>query len=469
MEHSQIMPAEGRVEHDPMEIWSNTCKCIQGALDKAGLTSADIASVGITNQRETTVAWDRTTGKPLYNAVVWMDMRSSHICEEVATRLGGKDALRDLTGIPIVPYFAGTKIRWLIENVPEVKSAYESNNAMFGTIDSWLMYLLSGKKQHLTDVTNASRTLLMNIHTLAWDAKLLEIFNIDEMSLPEIRASSESYFAIEEPACLAGVPVAGVLGDQQAALFGQACFSPGEGKNTYGTGCFLLLNTGETPVQSTHGMLTTVGYQIAGQPAVYALEGSVAIGGAVVQWLRDNLGIIKEAPDVETLALSVPDNGGVYFVPAFSGLYAPYWKDDARGVIVGMSRYSNKGHISRAALEAVAYQSSELFNAMEKDSKVKLTALKVDGGMVVNETLMQFQADILNTPVVRPKVCETTALGAAYAAGLAVGFWKDIDSLKKNWSADKTWSPSMDEKTRGKLFHGWKKAIDRSYGWIDEI
>uniref|UniRef100_A0A7S2SJ45 glycerol kinase n=1 Tax=Mucochytrium quahogii TaxID=96639 RepID=A0A7S2SJ45_9STRA len=467
MEHKQIMVKEGWCEHDPMEIWENTKACIQTTMEKANLMAEDLSAVGITNQRETTVAWDKTTGKPLCNAIVWMDMRSHTVCEAVIAKVGGKEKLQEHTGLPIVPYFAGTKMKWLLDNNAAVKECAEKGNLVFGTIDSWLLFNLSGKQEHITDVTNASRTLLMDIKSLEWSDYLCETIGVSKSTLPKIVPSSGEMFKIVDPPCLQNVSLSGVLGDQQSALFGQCCFEPGEAKNTYGTGCFLLMNTGNKAIQSTHGLLTTVAYQIAGQEPVYALEGSVAIGGALVQWLRDNLCIIESAPEVEPLANSVPDNGGVYFVPAFSGLYAPYWKDDARGVIVGMTRFCNKGHIARATLEAVAYQSADVFQAMEKDSKVHLKALKVDGGMVVNETLMQFQSDVLSLPVVRPKVAETTALGAAMIAGIGC-VWKDLDDMKSKWAVDKTWSPEMPEERKKELFHGWNKAIKRTYGWVDE-
>jgi len=467
-EHAQIMPREGWVEHDPLEIWERTKTVIKAALDKAGLKGSDLATIGITNQRETTVVWNKHTGEPLHNAVVWMDTRSQNICDQIAAEAGGKDALQAKTGLPIVPYFAGTKLRWLIENIPDVAEAVQNDSALFGTIDTWLLWLLSGGKEHLTDVTNASRTLLMDLDRLDWDDGLCDVVGVPRSVLPRIVSSSEELFRVADPPCIAGVPVAGVLGDQQAALFGQTCFEPGEAKNTYGTGCFLLLNTGEQKVVSRHGLLTTVAYKIGDAPAAYALEGSVAIGGALVQWLRDNLGIISKAPEVETLAKQVETNGDVYLVPAFSGLYAPYWRDDARGVLVGMTRYTNKCHIARASLEAIAFQSRDVFHAMEKDSEVKLSTLKADGGAVVNNTLMQFQSDILDIPVIRPVVTETTALGAAYAAGLAVGFWPNIDALKSNWAVDKVWEPAMSVERRDHLSASWKKAIERTYGWVDD-
>ncbi|MEZ0395329.1 MAG: glycerol kinase GlpK [Anaerolineales bacterium] len=464
-EHAQIYPKPGWVEHDPLEIWHNTQEVVEQAVSR--LPSAvghppSIAAIGITNQRETTVVWERASGKPIYNAIVWQDTRTDGICNDLA-REGGQDRLRAKTGLPLATYFSGPKIKWILDNVPGARAKAEAGELLFGNMDTWLIWNLTGA--HVTDVTNASRTLLMNLHSLDWDAEILALLGIPRAMLPQIRSSSEIYGAARGP--LAGVPVCGDLGDQQAALFGQSCFSPGEAKNTYGTGCFMLLNTGETPVPSTSGLLTTLGYKLGKQPAVYALEGSIAITGALVQWLRDNLGLIAKSAEVEDLARTVEDNGGIYFVPAFSGLFAPYWRSDARGVIVGLTRYVNKGHIARAALEATAYQTREVLDAMEKDSGVKLTALKVDGGMVFNELLMQFQADILGVPVIRPKVAETTALGAAYAAGLAVGFWKDYDELRANWGRDKEWQPQMEAARREALYAGWKKAVTRTFGWIE--
>ncbi|MCS7010493.1 MAG: glycerol kinase GlpK [Anaerolineales bacterium] len=468
-EHRQIYPKPGWVEHDPLEIWQNTQEVVEqamAALAGRGPLTVDrppsIAAIGITNQRETTVVWERATGKPIYNAIVWQDTRTDAICNELA-REGGQDRFRAKTGLPLATYFSGPKIKWILDNVPGARAKAEAGELLFGNMDTWLIWNLTGA--HVTDVTNASRTLLMNLHTLDWDEEILSLLGIPRAMLPEIRSSSEIYgyaalSAVETPVC-------GDLGDQQAALFGQTCFSPGEAKNTYGTGCFMLLNTGETPVPSTSGLLTTLGYKIGDRPAVYALEGSIAITGALVQWLRDNLGLIAKSAEVEDLARTVEDNGGIYFVPAFSGLFAPYWRSDARGVIVGLTRYVNKGHIARAALEATAYQTREVLDAMEKDSGVQLTALKVDGGMVFNELLMQFQADILGVPVIRPKVAETTALGAAYAAGLAVGFWKDYDELRANWGRDKEWTPQMDAAKREALYAGWKKAVTRTFGWVE--
>lgn len=466
-EHRQIYPQPGWVEHDPLEIWERTVEVIRGALAKAShqhsITSDRIAAVGVTNQRETTVVWDKNTGKPIYNAIVWQDTRTDAICAKLAKQ-GGQDRFRKKTGLPLATYFSAPKIKWILDNVKGAKEKAQKGELLFGNMDTWLIWKLTGR--HVTDVTNASRTMLMNLKTLDWDDEILEIFKIPPAMLPKIKSSSEIYGDIKSGE-LKGVPVAGDLGDQQAALFGQTCFQAGEAKNTYGTGCFMLLNTGEKPVQSKAGLLTTLAYKIRNRKAVYALEGSIAITGALVQWLRDNLGLIRSSAEVEALAKSVEDNGGIYFVPAFSGLYAPYWRSDARGVIVGLTRYVNKGHIARAALEATAYQTREVLDAMEKDSGVKLRSLKVDGGMVFNETLMQFQADVLNVPVVRPKVAETTALGAAYAAGLAVGFWRDTDELKKNWGRDKEWTPKMSAKQRAGLYSGWKKAVTRTFDWVE--
>lgn len=466
-EHKQIFPKPGWVEHDPLEIWGNVLEVAECGL-KSAHQSADLAAIGITNQRETTIVWDKHTGKPVYNAIVWQDTRTDAICAKLA-KSGGQNRFRKKTGLPLATYFSGPKIKWILDNVQGAKAKAKQGDLLFGTIDSWLIWNLTG--EHVTDVTNASRTLLMNLKTLDWDEEILKVMGIPRAMLPTIKSSSEIYGYVNahdgEGNLLHGIPVAGDLGDQQAALFGQTCFKAGEAKNTYGTGCFMLLNTGEKPVQSKAGLLTTLGYKIGNRKAVYALEGSIAIAGALVQWLRDNLGLIQASPEVEALAKSVEDNGGIYFVPAFSGLYAPYWKSDARGVIVGMTRYVNKGHLARAALEATAYQTREVLDAMEKDSGVKLSSLKVDGGMVFNELLMQFQSDILNVPVVRPKVAETTSLGAAYAAGLAVGFWKDFDELKNNWGRDKQWNPSMDSKGRKTLYSGWKKAVTRTFNWME--
>ena len=461
-EHQQIFPKPGWVEHDPLEVWARTQEVMIGALHESGIQPADIAAIGVTNQRETTLVWDKSTGKPVYNAIVWQDTRTDILCNELA-KDGGQDRLREKTGLPLATYFSGPKIKWILDNVDGARVKAEKGELAFGNIDSWIIWNLTGA--HVTDVTNASRTLLMNLHTLDWDTDILNLLNIPRAILPEIRSSSEIYGTAK--IILEGVPVAGDLGDQQAALFGQTCFSAGEAKNTYGTGCFMLMNMGEIPVPSKSGLLTTLGYKIGNQKAVYALEGSIAVTGSLVQWLRDNLGIIEKSSDVETLAQTVEDSGGIYFVPAFSGLFAPYWKSDARGAIVGMTRYVNKGHIARAALEATAYQTCEVLDAMEADSGVKLTTLKVDGGMVFNELLMQFQSDILDVPVVRPKVAETTALGAAYAAGLAVGFWKNYDELRANWGVDKQWIPKMSSNQRKGLYSGWKKAVTRTFDWVE--
>lgn len=456
-EHRQILPQPGWVEHDPDEILTNTRAVIEEALRGAGLSRADLAAVGITNQRETTVLWDRRTGRAVHNALVWQDTRVEPLVAEFS-RDDGQDRFRAHTGLPLASYFSGLKLRWLLDHVPGARDG----DLAFGTIDAWLMWHLTGL--HVTDVTNASRTQLMNIATLDWDETLLTAFGIPRSLLPSIVASS----AIYGPArgVLEGVPVAGILGDQQAALLGQACLEPGEAKNTYGTGCFLLMHTGTVPVPSQHGLLTTVAAKLGDAPATYALEGSIAIAGALVQWLRDNLGIIKASSDIEALAKSVPDNGDVCFVPAFSGLYAPYWRADARGIIAGLTRFATAGHIARAALEAVAYQTMDVVHAMERDSGVPIRSLRVDGGMVVNQTLMQFQADMLNVPVVRPCVLETTALGAAYAAGLAVGYWNGLDDLRANWAVAETWQPTMHLERRDALRTSWAKAVERSMGWL---
>jgi glycerol kinase len=461
-EHRQIYPQPGWVEHDPLEIWRHTQEVTQEALEKGNSSPRDIVAIGVTNQRETTVVWEKSTGKPVYNAVVWQDTRTNAICEEMA-RDGGQDQLREKTGLPLATYFSGPKIRWILDNVPGARKKAENGELLFGNIDTWIIWNLTGL--HVTDVTNASRTLMMNLESLGWDNDILRLLDIPTIMLPRICSSSEVYGTAK--GILEGVSVGGDLGDQQAALFGQACFNSGEAKNTYGTGCFMLLNTGEFPVPSRSGLLTTVAYKLGSQRAFYALEGSIAISGALVQWLRDNLGLIKASADVEGLARTVDDNGGIYFVPAFSGLFAPYWRSDARGAIVGLTRYVNKGHLARAVLEATAYQTREVLDAMEKDSGVRLKALKVDGGMVFNELLMQFQTDMLNVPVIRPKVTETTALGAAYAAGLAVGFWKNTDELSLNWGKDKEWTPRMDTDQRDKLYNGWKKAVERTFDWIE--
>jgi glycerol kinase len=469
MEHEQIYPQPGWVEHSPAEIWQRTQEVVQGALAKLPLAPGDLVAVGITNQRETTVVWDPRTGRPLYNAIVWQDMRTERMCAELA-RDGGQDRFRERTGLPISTYFSGLKLRWLLDHVPGLRQAAEDGTALFGTIDSFLVWWLTGGPDggiHVTDVTNASRTLLMDLATLDWDDEILRTLDIPRRMLPQIRTSSEVYGVARN--LIPGVPVAGILGDQQAALVGQACFLPGEAKNTYGTGCFLLLNTGSEPVQSRHGLLTTVAYQLHKKQPVYALEGSVAITGALVQWLRDNLGLIKESAEVEALANTVPDNGGIFFVPAFSGLFAPYWKSSARGVIVGLTRYVTKGHLARATLEATAFQTREIVEAMEQDSGIRLTSLKVDGGMVRNETLMQFQADVLDVPVTRPRETDTTALGAAYAAGLATGFWDKVEDLRRNWGVDRVWQPAMDATVRDSLYRNWKRAVGRTFDWIEDV
>ena len=464
-EHEQIYPKPGWVEHDAMEIWERTQEVVRAGLDK--VQASDIAAVGVTNQRETTVVWDRTTGQPVHNAIVWQDTRTDQICNELSAD-GGQDRFRTKTGLPIATYFSGPKIKWILDNVEGVRARAESGDVVFGNIDTWVIWLLTGGPDggaHVTDVTNASRTMMMNLETLDWDDEILGILDVPRAMLPEIRASSETYGEARNG--LAGIAVAGDLGDQQAALFGQTCFSVGEAKNTYGTGNFLLLNTGNEAVQSKSGLLTTLAYKIGDQPATYCLEGAIAITGALVQWLRDNIGLIKESPEIEDLAKTVDDNGGVYFVPAFSGLFAPYWRNEARGVIAGLTRYVNKGHIARAALEATAWQSKEVVDAMNADSGVELTSLKVDGGMVYNELLMQFQADVLDVPVIRPTVAETTSLGAAYAAGLAVGFWSEVEDLRANWGKDKEWQPQMDAEEREKEYHFWKKAVTKTFDWVE--
>jgi glycerol kinase len=467
-EHQQIFPKPGWVEHDASEIWRRTEEVIREALEKRRLQSSDLAAIGITNQRETAVVWERATGKPVANAIVWQDTR---VGEDVAefSRDGGQDRFRAKTGLPLSTYFSGLKLRWILQNVKGAKERAATGELLFGNIDTFLVWNLTGGANggvHITDVTNASRTQLMDLRTLDWDEELLAAFEIPRAMLPAVRSSSEIYGEAKLRA-VAGVPIAGILGDQQAALVGQACFRPGEVKNTYGTGCFLLMNTGERMVASNFGLLTTVAYKLGGEAARYALEGSIAITGALVQWLRDNLGLIQKSSDVETVAKSVEDNGGVYFVPAFSGLYAPYWKANARGVIAGLTRYANKGHLARAVLEATAFQTREVVEAMEKDSQIALESLRVDGGMVGNDLLMQFQADILNREVVRPVIQETTALGAAYAAGLAVGYFVGLEGLRKNWAVDRTWKPKCGQEKREELYGLWKKAVTRSFDWVD--
>ncbi len=472
LEHEQIMPQPGWVEHDALEIWERTQEVVAGAMQQANVTAADLVAVGITNQRETTLVWDKNTGQPYHNAVVWMDTRTDKIVAELSAK-GGQDRFRPQTGLPLATYFSGLKIKWLLDNVEGLREAAEQGDAIFGNIDTWLIWNLTGGingGKHITDVTNASRTMLMNLEGTSWNSEICELMGVPMSMLPEIRPSSDPDFyglTTTDGPFGGEIPVCGNLGDQQAATVGQTCFSAGEAKNTYGTGCFMILNTGTEIVPSTHGLLTTTCYKFGNEPTVYALEGSIAIAGALVQWLRDNLGLIKNAPEVEALAETVEDNGGIYFVPAFSGLYAPYWKSDARGVIAGMTRFVNKGHFARATLEAVAYQTREVLDAMNADSGVDLTALKVDGGMVYNDLLMQFQADVLGVPVVRPKIAETTALGAAYAAGLAVGFWQNIDEMRQNWGIDKTWDPSADDTARTKKYGEWKKAVTRTFDWVE--
>jgi len=473
-EHEQIYPKPGWVEHDAEEIWRRSKEVIAEAMAAKDLKPHDLAGIGITNQRETTVVWNKKTGKAVYNAIVWQDMRVANYVEEFSKN-GGQDRYRAKTGLPLATYFSGLKIRWILNNVPGARAAAEAGELLFGNIDSFLIWKLTGGVNggvHVTDVTNASRTQLMDLKTLCWDKDILKDFGIPASLLPKIASSSEVYghVVLDDVKLLdliKGVAIAGDLGDQQAALFGQACFKPGEAKNTYGTGCFMLMNTGEKIVPSKHGLLTTLGYKIGNKPAVYALEGSVAITGALVQWVRDNLTLIEKSADIETLARTVTDNGGVYFVPAFSGLFAPYWKDSARGVIAGLTRFVNKGHVARAVLEATAFQVAEVVEAMEKDSGISLANLRTDGGMVKNDLLMQFQADILNKPVVRPVIQETTALGAAYAAGLATGFLKDTDDLIANWAEDHRWKPLMEAEQRASLYHFWKKAVTRTFDWVE--
>ena len=470
MEHEQFLPRAGWVEHDPEEIWRNVREVVGLALTRGNLTYRDIAAVGITNQRETTVVWDRNTGKPVYKAIVWQDTRTQRIVEELGGSEGA-EKYKKKVGLPLATYFSGPKIKWILDNVEGAREKAEAGDLVFGNTDTWVLWNMTGGTDggvHVTDVTNASRTMLMNIDSLTWNEDIARDMGIPVSMLPEIRSSSEVYGKGREGGMVPGVPIAGILGDQQAATFGQACFEVGSAKNTYGTGNFLLLNTGTELVHSKNGLLTTVGYKIGDQPQVYCLEGSIAVTGSLVQWLRDNLGLIGSAPEVEELATQVDDNGGAYFVPAFSGLFAPYWRADARGALVGLTRYVNKGHIARAVLEATAFQSREVVDAMNADSGVDLTELKVDGGMIANETLMQFQADILGVPVVRPKVAETTALGAAYAAGIAVGFWKGEQDVVDNWAEDKRWEPSMDGEKRDKTYRNWKKAVTKTFDWVDE-
>ncbi|MDY6944948.1 MAG: glycerol kinase GlpK [Pseudomonadota bacterium] len=467
-EHPQIFPQPGWVEHAPMDIARNTDAVIAQALQSARLTVKDLVAIGITNQRETTMIWDRRTGEPLHNALVWQDTRVEPLVAYFSSE-GGKDRFRAITGLPLASYFSALKLKWLLDHVPNARALAAAGHLLFGTMDSWVLWHLTGGANgglHLTDVTNASRTQLMRLDTLQWDDELLETFTIPREVLPRIASSSEVYGQVARGP-LKGLPIAGILGDQQAALVGQTCFQPGEAKNTYGTGCFLLMNTGIQPVSSAAGLVTTVAYRFGMNAACFALEGSIAIAGALVQWLRDNLGLIRNSAEIEALASSVQDNGDVYIVPAFSGLYAPYWKDHARGVVTGLTRYANRNHIARAALEATAYQTRDVVAAMEQDSGIQLQQLRVDGGMVVNELLMQFQADILDVSVVRPKVTETTALGAAYAAGLATGYWQSIDDLRRNWGVSHTWQPRMSKEERGRLYSTWQKAVTRSFNWVE--
>jgi glycerol kinase len=464
-EHEQIFPRAGWVEHDALEIWRNTREVMGAALAKSNLSLPDIVAVGITQQRETTVVWNKTTGIPVYNAIVWQDTRTQDICDRLDAEVGN-EVFRTRTGLPLATYFSGPKVRWILDNVEGARAQAEAGVLLMGTIDTWLLWNLTNGQVHATDPSNASRTLMMDLDTLQWDSELVAAMGIPASMLPQIRSSSEVYGEFSSPASMSGVPIAGILGDQQAATFGQACLSPGEAKNTYGTGNFLLLNTGTEKVLSKNGLLTTVCYKIGDAAAVYALEGSIAVTGSLIQWLRDNLGMISSASEIEGLAKSVEDNGDCYFVPAFSGLFAPYWRGDARGVIVGLTRFINKGHIARAALEAAAYQSREVIQAMEADSGVPLTTLKVDGGMVVNDLLMQFQSDILGVPVIRPRTVETTALGAAYAAGLAVGFWESEDAIRENWAEGKRWEPQMSADDRAWLFDRWRQAVTRTFDWV---
>ena len=470
LEHEQIFPKAGWVEHDATEIWNNIREVIGTALAQANLTRHDIVGVGITNQRETAVVWDKNTGVPVYNAIVWQDTRTQSIVDELAAD-GGVERFKPKVGLPLATYFSGTKIKWILDNVDGARAKAEAGDLLFGNTDSWVTWNLTGGVDggvHITDVTNASRTMFMDLETLQWDDEILGIFGVPKTMMPEIKSSSEVYGHVHGSQLLRETPVAGILGDQQAATFGQAAFEKGGAKNTYGTGNFLIVNTGEEIVHSKNGLLTTVCYQLGDAKPVYALEGSIAVTGSLIQWLRDNLGMIKSAPEVEQLAKTVEDNGGVYIVPAFSGLFAPYWRPDARGAIVGLTRFANKGHVARAALEATAFQTREVLDAANADSGVDMEDLRVDGGMVANDALMQFQSDILGIPVIRPKVTETTALGAAYAAGLAVGFWKDTDELATNWSEDKRWEPNMDPAERDRQMRLWKKAVTKSMDWVDE-
>ncbi|RCK70756.1 glycerol kinase [Desertihabitans brevis] len=469
LEHRQSFPRAGWVEHDAAEIWRNTREVIGQALSRADITRHDIACVGITNQRETTVVWDRATGEPVHPAIVWQDTRTQEIVDRLAAD-GGTDRFRDVTGLPLATYFAGTKLLWLLENVDGLRRRAEAGEVLFGTVDTWLLWNLTGGPDggvHATDVTNASRTLFMDLRTCQWDQAILDELGVPARMLPRICSSSEEYGRIESSSLLRETPVTGILGDQHAATFGQVAFEAGESKNTYGTGNFLIVNTGEELVRSEHGLLSTVAFQLGTEPVRYALEGSIAVTGSLVQWVRDNLGLIREAPEIEELALSVEDNGGAYFVPAFSGLFAPYWRPDARGALVGLTRYVTKGHLARAVLESVAFQTRDVLAAADADADEAAAELKVDGGMVANDTLMQFQADVLGIPVVRPRVVETTALGAAYAAGLAVGFWSGLDELRDQWSEDRRWEPRMERAEAERLHRNWQKAVRRTFDWVD--
>jgi glycerol kinase len=468
-EHEQIYPKPGWVEHDPKEIWARTQEVMDEALDSANASADDISGLGITNQRETTVVWDRNTGEPVMNAIVWQDTRTDKLVDELA-RDGGQNRFAEQVGLPLATYFSGPKVRWILDNVDGAQEKADAGDLIFGNIDTWCIWNLTGGTDgglHITDPTNASRTMLMDLRKLAWDDGIAGTIGVPTGMLPEIKASSEVYGEVRSGGKFDGVKIAGDLGDQQAATFGQTCFDVGEAKNTYGTGNFLLLNTGTEAVTSKNGLLTTVGYKIGDNDAIYCLEGAIAITGALVQWLRDNLKMIKAAPEVEDLAKSVEDNGGCYIVPAFSGLFAPYWKSNARGVVAGLTRYVNAGHIARATLEATAYQSREVVEAMNQDSGVDLESLKVDGGMVGNDLLMQFQADLLGVPVIRPKVPETTSLGAAYAAGLATGMWNNEDELRENWIEDKRWEPQMDSSQRDEYYKYWKRAVTKSFDWFE--
>ena len=462
----QIYPRPGHVEHDPMQIWGTQLATAQEALKAAGISASQVTSLGITNQRETTIVWNRKTGQPIHNALVWQDRRAEPVCAQLRAD-GHAERIQQKTGLLVDAYFSGTKLQWLLDHVPGARAAAERGELAFGTVDTWLVWQLTQGQRHVTDVSNASRTMLFNVHSNTWDQDLLDLLNIPRSLMPEVQPSASHFGDTAAQVLGAAIHIGGMAGDQQSALFGQACFAPGMAKNTYGTGCFMLMNTGEKLVPSTYGLLTTVAYQLDEQKPVYALEGSIAITGALVQWLRDNLGIIKTSADIETLARTVEDNGDVYFVPAFSGLYAPHWEDSARGVIAGLTRFANKGHIARAALEASAYQVREVLEAMVKDSGVEITELRADGGMTINELLMQFQSDILNVPVVRPKIIETTALGAAYAAGLAVGYWKSTNDIIENWQVGQRWHPKMTAKECTSLFNAWEKAVQRSLNWVD--